>query len=93
MRSFAIREVQEETGLNEVTLVKRLTKTLHTYRRKDGRRILKYSYWYIMETLEKDLTPQAEEDIEKAVWISKEDFLASKKKAYPSILDVLNSLE
>ncbi len=92
-KEAAVREVQEETGLNEVNLVNRLTKTLHTYRQRDGRRILKYSYWYVMETQEELLTPQAEEDIEEAVWISKEDFLGSKKKAYPSILDVLDSLE
>ena len=92
-KEAAIREVQEETGIGAVNIVKRLTKTLHTYRRKDGKRILKYSYWYLMESKDQALVPQAEEDIEEAVWIKKNDFLASKKKAYPSILDVLASLD
>lgn len=92
-KEAAIREVQEETGLVSVHIVKRLMKTLHTYRRKDGTRILKYSYWYLMTTKDKVLTPQTEEDIEEAIWIKKDEFLASNKKAYPSILDLINSID
>lgn len=88
----AIREVQEETGIKEVKLGKRQAKTLHTYRLDNGKRVLKYSYWYLMETNEHALTPQAEENIEEAVWIRPEDFIASKKKVYGSIMDVLLSL-
>lgn len=92
-KEAAIREVQEETGLNEVQIIAKLGKTLHTYRDRKGRRILKFSYWYRMETPELELLPQAEEDIEEAVWIGTEDFLKSGKKAYNSILDVLHLLE
>ncbi len=92
-KEAAIREVQEETGLKEVNIVKRLTKTLHTYRLKNGKRILKYSYWYIMKTSEYVLTPQAEEDIEEAVWLKYNDFINSDKKAYNSIMDVLSALK
>lgn len=91
-KQAAIREVQEETGLQELIIVKRLMKTLHTYRLKNGTRILKYSYWYIMETPEHDLIPQAEEDIEEAVWRRPSEFLASQQKAYKSIFDVLQKL-
>ena len=92
-KEAAIREVQEETGITEVEIVKRLTKTLHTYRLDNGKRILKYSYWYIMKTSESGLHPQAEEDIEEAIWIQPKDFMDSKKKVYGSIMDVLMSLE
>jgi len=88
-KEAAIREVQEETGLEEVTLIDRLLKTLHTYRKKDGTRILKYTYWYTMKTPEHQLTPQVEEDIEKAVWRYPKEFFNSGDKAYGSIVDVL----
>ena len=91
-KAAAIREVQEETGIQDVKIEKRLTKTIHTYRLKNGKRILKYSYWYLMRTSEVELIPQVEEDIEEAVWIRQEDFISSKKKAYGSIMDVLLSL-
>ncbi|MFT5164970.1 MAG: 8-oxo-dGTP pyrophosphatase MutT (NUDIX family) [Saprospiraceae bacterium] len=92
-KAAAIREVQEETGITDVKIVKRQTKTLHTYRLENGNRVLKYSFWYLMKTSEQVLTPQAEEDIEEAVWIRPGDFIASKKKAYGSIMDVLLNLE
>ena len=92
-KAAAIREVQEETGIQDVKIEKRLTKTLHTYRLENGKRILKYSYWYLMRTSEMELTPQTEEDIEKAVWIKKQNFISSKKMAYSSIMDVLQRLD
>ncbi len=91
-KEAAIREVQEETGLKEVSITRKLKKTLHTYRLSNGQRVLKYCYWYLMKTSESGLIPQAEEDIEKAVWIKRDDFLESGEKAYRSIEDVLIAL-
>ncbi len=86
----AIREVQEETGLQQVELGAELVTTFHVY--KEGKkRILKKTYWYEMQTSDVELIPQAEEDIEKAEWISVEDFLATPKKVYANILEVLEA--
>lgn len=91
-KAAAIREVQEETGLDQVEIISKFQKTYHTYRLKDGRRILKYTYWYLMQTQEAELTPQAEEDIEQAVWMTKEDFLAKGLSSYGNIMGLLKRL-
>lgn len=85
----AIREVQEETGIENISLKEVLLTTYHTYRNRKNKRCLKVSYWYKMFTTDTVLTPQAEEDIEKAEWIKKEDFLKANKKAYRNIYEVL----
>ena len=68
-KETAIREVQEETGLNQLTILNSLPDTYHTYR-TSKERVIKLSYWYLMETLDMDLTPQTEEDIEIAKWVN-----------------------
>ncbi len=85
----AIREVREETGLQELEIGDFITHTWHTYRIKKKKRILKKTYWYRMSTSEEKLTPQAEEDIEKAVWMKPEELLAKGKLLYSSIREAL----
>ncbi|MFM9951738.1 MAG: NUDIX hydrolase [Saprospiraceae bacterium] len=88
----ALREVREETGLEQLELGAELMITYHTYREKDGRRILKRTYWYQMKTEELALHPQAEEDIEEAVWMSRPVFFSGEeKRVYRSILEVLKA--
>lgn len=86
----SVREVNEETGLGHLVLGNHLMDTWHTYQQK-GKRILKKTYWFKMQTSEMDLTPQAEEDIEIAEWKDINSFLANPVKIYGSILDVLES--
>ncbi|MBK7408864.1 MAG: NUDIX hydrolase [Saprospirales bacterium] len=86
----AIREVQEETGLHEVSILHDLCATFHTYREK-GKRILKKTHWYAMQTPEQQLVPQAEEDIEKAVWVDMEAFLREDPDMYSSLWEVINA--
>lgn len=88
----AIREVQEETGIQEVTITKTIGETWHTYKSKKGKRILKKTYWYLMDTSETKLTPQVEEDIEIAEWIDVSAFLASDRKAYNSIDEMIKKV-
>ena len=45
----AVREVEEETGLKDITLGDLITETYHTYRTKKGNRILKRTYWFRMD--------------------------------------------
>ncbi len=85
----SVREVQEETGIQNIKLGPLLHTSYHTYKNRKGNRVLKPTYWYHMETTDLDLIPQAEEDIEEAVWIDKAEFLASDKPVYRSIKDVL----
>jgi 8-oxo-dGTP pyrophosphatase MutT (NUDIX family) len=85
----AIREVQEETGLHQLTLGSALPSSFHTYRDDKDRRVLKETHWYLMDTPETQLIPQAEEDIEKAVWMSPSHFFQEKRVVYPNIEQLL----
>jgi ADP-ribose pyrophosphatase YjhB (NUDIX family) len=87
----AIREVQEETGVKTLNLGNFVCDTYHTYNTKSGKRILKWSTWYKMTTTETLLTPQKEEDIDLAVWMTVDE-LKSKQPIYKNILDVLDQL-
>ena len=59
----AIREVEEECGVDGLIIEKPLETTYHIFERK-GKTILKVTYWYLMKTeSNKPLTPQIEEGI------------------------------
>lgn len=87
----AIREVQEETGIQQITLQELFSTTYHTYR-ENKQRILKRTYWFVMETPEMELTPQAEENIEKAVWWDVQKFLSGNSAIYKSLREVLEKI-
>ncbi len=79
-KASAIREVKEETGLNEVKIIRKMTTTFHIYRSQtSNKRVLKPSYWYLMKANIESLKPQLEEDIELAEW----------KKLTPKLLKTL----
>lgn len=90
----ALREVAEETGLSPLLISGELPTTYHLIRKKDET-ILKECVWYAMETLQSmddelgdnppEPTPQTEEDIEEAVWLTKAEVLARCGQMYPSI--------
>jgi 8-oxo-dGTP pyrophosphatase MutT (NUDIX family) len=83
----AVREVEEETGVKNIQLGKKLGDTYHTYAQK-GKRILKKTYWYAMTTPHNELTPQIEEDIERLEWVHLPLFLPTKPIIYNNILEV-----
>ena len=84
----ALREVQEETGIDQLQLRDLICITDHCYRR-DGIWHLKHTWWYdMLYTDPTDLTPQREEDITKASWIAKSSLPPFLRNTYPSILEV-----
>lgn len=85
----ALREVQEETGLQVLHLGPHLLDTWHTYG-QEGKRMLKTTHWFLMKTSESALLPQQEEDIEQAIWADIHAFLDKPGKVYGNILDVLS---
>lgn len=68
IEACALREVQEEVGIQELAITQPMGTTLHTYPEKGYFRI-KTTYWYQMTTPETEFTPQAEEDIEAVAWM------------------------
>lgn len=89
LEECAIREVEEETGLQKIKLVSPLAITYHTYH-EGTRFILKESHWYNMKISGKQtLTPQTEEDIHEIKWVKTEDLKDYLDNSFPSIIDVL----
>ena len=63
----ALREVEEETGLADLSIVKQLPTSWHCYLYEDEWR-LKPTYWYLMTTSDPDHTqPQTDEEDRKSV--------------------------
>lgn len=84
----ALREVQEETGVDDLSLGDLICVTDHCYK-KNGIWHLKHTWWYRMYYLKPlDLTPQTEEDITKAAWVAKSSLPPFLKNTYPSIKEV-----
>lgn len=84
----ALREVKEETGVDDLSLGDLICVTDHCYKR-NGIWHLKHTWWYRMYYLKPlDLTPQTEEDITKAAWVAKSSLPPFLKNTYPSIKEV-----
>ena len=84
----ALREVQEETGIEDLELRELICITDHCYKR-NGSWHLKHTWWYSMlDRKPIDLTPQREEDISKAAWVAKSSLPPFLQNTYPSIVEV-----
>ncbi len=90
-KGATLREIEEETGVRKMTILEKLMVTRHVYRSNIGKRIIKKSHWYLIETKKQPLSPQADEDIERAEWMSLDRFFSKKRQVYPNILEVLHT--
>jgi len=87
----AVREVQEETGLQNVALKNYRCSTWHTYELQ-GKSVLKQTYWYDMEaTKNQSSKPQTEEEITELQWIAPVEFKKITKNTFPSIISVIDN--
>ena len=88
IRETALREVQEETGVDQLELRGLICVTDHCYLRNDVWH-LKHTWWYdMLYTDPTNLTPQREEDITKAAWVAKSSLPPFLKNTFPSIVEV-----
>jgi 8-oxo-dGTP pyrophosphatase MutT (NUDIX family) len=91
LENCALREVKEETGLEEVQLISPLTTTYHTYH-EGTKFILKESHWFVMNANgNQNLKPQLEEGIHEIKWVKKNEVDNYLAKAYPMISDIIGS--
>lgn len=88
IEATALREVEEETGCQNLRLGGFVGDTYHSFRNKSGKRIMKLSSWFRMYSNQQTLQPQVEEDIEAAVWVAPE-VLKARQPIYPNIVDIL----
>ncbi|HEY5461755.1 MAG TPA: NUDIX domain-containing protein [Hanamia sp.] len=87
----AKREVQEETGLNNLEIIEPIGVTFHTYI-QFGKHILKETQWYAMKAKgDEKLIPQTEEDITGIIWAKKTDLEKYFSNSYATIIEILKN--
>lgn len=87
----AIREVEEECGIKDLVISKKLLVTYHCYQLKQ-QFVLKKTHWFWMDSnFAGTLVPQQEEGIWKAEWRSNTEIEDLFTNTYPSILEVLHA--
>jgi 8-oxo-dGTP pyrophosphatase MutT (NUDIX family) len=91
LESCALREVEEETGVGQLQLIRFLIITEHIYQER-GQFILKRTHWYLMNAdSNQPLIPQKEEDITELKWVGTQDHEMILENTYPGILEVLRA--
>jgi len=81
----AVREVMEETGVQNIIIGDFLRKTYHVFKR-NGVYKLKLTYWYEMQTDYKGpLVPQFEEDIMDVCWKTTTETQEALQNSYENI--------
>lgn len=92
MEETAIREVEEETGVSKLKIVRKLPKTYHIFKR-NGKYRLKITTWYEMtSTFDGPLVGQIEEDIEQVAWLNKEQIREAMNNSYENIKLLIDEL-
>ena len=91
VETAAVREVEEECGVQNLKISRKLLDTYHTYELK-GESILKKTYWFEMEYHGADtLVPQTEEGITDVKWLPWEEREAIFSNTYENIKEVINA--
>lgn len=92
LEECAVREVEEETGTQNIKTGKKILITYHTYM-EFGKHILKESHWYKM-SCENDqkLVPQTEEEITDIKWVDRSELEKYTSNTYQTIIEVLTGL-
>ncbi len=81
----AMREVEEETGVNQLEIVKKLQKTYHVFKR-NGVFKLKITTWFEMKSNFQGVPHgQLEEGIEQAVWLNPDQVQHALLNSYENI--------
>lgn len=81
----AMREVEEETGVGGLSIVRKIKKTYHVFKR-NGRYRLKITHWFEMKTdFTGVLKGQLEEGIEEVAWFSPEEVKVALTNSYENI--------
>ncbi|NDC42957.1 MAG: NUDIX domain-containing protein [Chitinophagia bacterium] len=89
IEACTLREISEETGLTHLLLGNHLCDTYHIYEEK-GQHCVKHTTWFYMSnTQNEQLLPQAEEDIDEARWVNPGDLAPFMGNTYSAIKDVL----
>ena len=89
----AIREVEEETGVQQIILGKLIQKTYDEYFDQwIHEDVIKETWWFEMFVSKKQqLLPQTEEDIERIIWADATTIETCLENSYSTIIEVINN--
>jgi len=91
-KDCALREVEEECGISDLSLIRFLKYTYHTYS-IDEKKILKITSWYLMSSkYEKKLIPQLSEGITHVEWVRPENINTKLENSFNNIIDLFNDI-
>lgn len=87
----AIREVKEETGLQNLYIKKFVGKTYHEYYEKwINQHVIKETWWFAMSASDNcELIPQIEEDIEEVIWANEATLNQCLQNTFPNIIGII----
>jgi 8-oxo-dGTP pyrophosphatase MutT (NUDIX family) len=89
IEACAVREVEEETGLQSLELGEKIGITYHTYQ-ENNTTILKETHWFAMHAGgNQQLVPQAEEDITRIDWVNTADLPEKLEHTYDNIIEII----
>ena len=87
----AVREVTEETGLENIALHEKVGSTYHIYE-QNKEHLLKRTAWYKMTgSSAQQLKPQKSENILEARWVKEHELAPLAAKSYEAIREILQS--
>jgi 8-oxo-dGTP pyrophosphatase MutT (NUDIX family) len=85
----AVREVEEETGIKNLSVKGLLNSSWHIYPWKE-QTVLKKTYWYLMESdFKGGFTPQVKEDITGVEWLDPVTAREALRSSYRSLRESL----
>jgi len=89
----AIREVVEETGIEDVTIKKTMMKSFHFFIENNAT-FIKETHWYLMSGNSKSkLKPQSDEGIYEVRWCNKSQIAENLKNSYRNIIELIGQYE
>lgn len=85
IEAAALREVEEETGVKNLKIIKPLETTYHIFKR-NGRHRIKITYWFEMKTsYSGKLQPEEIEGITKVEWLNSDKTQKALENSYANI--------
>jgi len=91
IEACAVREVEEETGVQQIQLGALIGITLHEYFDKySAQDVVKETHWYAMRVKGvPQLIPQTEEDITEIQWASSGQVQQNLQNSYANIVEIV----